>query len=63
MLMTEAKRHTYFVPPDLHRRLKIHAITHGKNISEMVVEGIQLILRKGEQEFRTRNLNEGSQDG
>jgi len=47
--VTESRtRQTYYVPEDLHRRLKVAAITRGVKVSDLVVEGIREVLKRFE---------------
>lgn len=39
-------RQTYYVPSDIHNRLKAIAALNDQDVSELVVEGIQMALRK-----------------
>ena len=39
-------RQTYYVPEDVHRRLKILAVRRKVNVSDLAVEGINEVLRK-----------------
>ena len=41
-------RQTYYVPEAMHRRLKILAIQSKRNVSDLVVEGIEYVLKKYE---------------
>ena len=44
----EENRQSYYIPIELHMRLKIASIRQGRNISELVVAGIELILKQDE---------------
>ena len=39
-------RQTYYVPEDLHRELKVAAITRGMKVSDLVCEGIREVLKR-----------------
>ena len=39
-------RQTYYVPEDIHSRIKILAIRRKVNISDLAVEGLQVVLEK-----------------
>ena len=44
--VTESRtRQTYYVPEELHRELKVAAITRGVKVSDLVCEGIQRVLK------------------
>ena len=45
---TVTPRQTYYVPEVLHRQLKILAIQRKRNVSDLVVEGIEHVLREYE---------------
>ena len=45
---TATPRQTYYVPEGLHRQLKILAIERKRNVSDLVVEGIEHVLREYE---------------
>ena len=42
---TATPRQTYYVPEELHTRLKILAIQRKVNVSDLVVEGIEQVLK------------------
>lgn len=45
--VTESRtRQTYYVPEELHRELKVAAITQGVKVSDLVVEGIREVLKR-----------------
>jgi hypothetical protein len=45
--VTESRtRQTYYVPEDLHRELKVAAITRGMKVSDLVCEGIREVLKR-----------------
>ena len=47
--VTESQtRQTYYVPADLHRRLKLVAIQTDMKVSDLVVEGIREVLKRHE---------------
>lgn len=37
---------TYFVPEELHRRLKVRAVEEGRTISSVVVEACETLLHE-----------------
>ena len=39
-------RQTYYVPLDLHKRMKILSIQRNVNLSELMVEGVENVLKK-----------------
>lgn len=39
-------RQTYYVPEDIHSRLKILAIRRKVNVSDLAVEGLKVVLEK-----------------
>lgn len=39
-------RQTYYVPEDIHSRLKILAVRRKVNVSDLAVEGLQVVLEK-----------------
>ena len=39
-------RQTYYVPEDIHSRIKILAIRRKVNVSDLAVEGLQVVLEK-----------------
>lgn len=39
-------RQTYYVPEDVHSRLKILAVRRKVNVSDLAVEGLQVVLEK-----------------
>ena len=46
--MPKQTRQTYYVPADLHRRLKLVAIQTDMKVSDLVVEGIREVLKRHE---------------
>lgn len=41
-------RQTYYIPIDLHKRLKIIAIDRNINLSDLVIEGVKFVVEKYE---------------
>ncbi len=45
---TDAPRQTYYIPAEMHKQLRLLALEQGKNVSDLVVEGIEWVLGKYE---------------
>jgi len=43
---TELPRQTYYVPAELHKQLRLLALEQERNVSDLVVEGIGMVLEK-----------------
>lgn len=43
---TDAPRQTYYVPAEMHKQLRMLALEQERNVSDLVVEGIEWVLGK-----------------
>lgn len=43
---TEIPRQTYYVPSELHKQLRMLALQEERNVSDLVVEGVEWVLGK-----------------